>query len=313
MILCIGTMADQTFCHTVRALMSKNMKCDILDIGLLFLSGDIHLSFHDIDASFCINHLKYDFSNYKGMYARLVDISAQASSPALQKRASSFYQALRKFLSHIDIPVLNPPIGDQSNFTKLYHSVAIASANNWLMPRSCLTNNAETATAFIEKCNGVIYKGCSSVKTWARKLAPEDLERIELITKCPVLFQELVTGPDVRIHVVGEEAFAEKILSSSVDYRTIKGNQYESIDIPPIIKEGCLNLVKETATPFLGIDFKIEQNSNEWYFLEANNLPCYQGYDVRSGYKISSAITNWLKRNKYKRYGKDKNLSCVPA
>jgi len=193
--------------------------------------------------------------------------------------------------------VLNPPAGDQSNFTKLYHSVAIASSNNWLMPHSCLTNNEATALEFIEKHKDVIYKGCSSAKTWARKFVAADAGRLKGLKSSPVLFQQLINGPDVRIHIVGEEMFAEKIISSSVDYRTIKGNNYQKIEVPPIIQQGCINLVKETCTPFLGIDFKIEGKTGDWYFLEANNMPCYQGYDVRSGYKISGAIKNWFTNN----------------
>jgi hypothetical protein len=295
MILCIGTFADQTFLYTVKAL-SARLNVDIIDLGLLSISGDIFASIDTPNKSFFKCYIDYPLEKYSGIYTRLIEISKFAPSEHLKKRSSSFYQAIKKMLSNIRVPILNPLGSDNSNFTKLYHSIAIASSNKWLMPRSCLTNDYEVALSFIKSCKMCIYKGCSSVKTWAQQVSEGDLRRLKSITKCPVLFQELITGYDVRIHIVGEEMFAEKIISTSVDYRKVKGNKYEKIDLPDYIVEGCRRLVKETNTPFLGIDFKISKNG-QWYFLEANNLPCYQGYDLRADCNISNAIVNWFTKN----------------
>ncbi|MFL5629622.1 MAG: hypothetical protein ACJ788_28960, partial [Ktedonobacteraceae bacterium] len=60
------------------------------------------------------------------------------------------------------------------------------------------------------------------------------------------------------------------------------------------IAEGCIAIAQDCQTPFLGIDFKIQQNSGIWFFLEANSMPCYQGYDQRAGGAISRAIAEWL-------------------
>jgi hypothetical protein len=51
-------------------------------------------------------------------------------------------------------------------------------------------------------------QGASGTKTWR---GPHDADRddgrLALLGECPVLFQERIVGPDVRVHVVGERIF----------------------------------------------------------------------------------------------------------
>jgi len=44
---------------------------------------------------------------------------------------------------------------------------------------------------------------------------------------------------------------------------------------------------------FSGVDFKVS-DTGEWFFLEANSSPCYQGYDCRLGGAISDALADYL-------------------
>jgi hypothetical protein len=46
--------------------------------------------------------------------------------------------------------------------------------------------------------------------------------------------------------------------------------------------------------PLLGVDFKIDATSGAWVFLEANPMPCFQGYDMRCGGAIGTAILDYL-------------------
>jgi glutathione synthase/RimK-type ligase-like ATP-grasp enzyme len=294
MILCIGTLADKTFCHTLARLKEKEIGFDVLDIGYLCYKGKIHLSFQEPLKSHYFDFQQNCFSNYSAIYSRLIDISTGTTDELFRKRAASMCQALSKYLRVIKTPVLNRPLLDQTNFSKLFHAVHITTLTGWRIPRSCLTNQAEEAVKFFESCGGhVIYKGCSSAKTWISKLKQDDLSRLHVIARCPVLFQEQIEGPDVRIHVVGNEIFPEMICSPHIDYRLTRKNQYSFIEPPTEITEGCIALSEKTGIPFLGIDFKIDKHGN-WYFLEANNLPCYEGYDKRKKYAISDSIINWL-------------------
>jgi hypothetical protein len=133
------------------------------------------------------------------------------------------------------------------------------------------------------------------MKTWAVSWNPAEHEaRLGLLKATPVLFQEKIEGPDVRIHTVGAMTFAERIESCELDYRTTKGNCYQPITPPESILAGCTGLAEECNSPLLGVDFKIERATGVWYFLEANTMPCYEGYDRRAGGSISRAVAGWL-------------------
>ena len=100
--------------------------------------------------------------------------------------------------------------------------------------------------------------------------------------------------------VSGKQLFAEAIESDDLDYRVSKKNQYNSMLPPDNIANGCRSLSATCKIPFLGIDFKIKRTTGEWYFLEANTMPCYQGYDRRAKGAISRAIIEWLIDNRNK-------------
>jgi hypothetical protein len=70
----------------------------------------------------------------------------------------------------------------------------------------CLTNNPDVARKFIDECeHKVIFKGASSIKTWATRFdASWHNEWLSLLPNGPALFQELISGPDIRVHVVGD-------------------------------------------------------------------------------------------------------------
>jgi hypothetical protein len=297
MILCIGLAVDNTFCHTLSALKLAGVSFDVIDFGQLVYSGHISYPLDDISSTVISLHGEtYQISSYESVLIRLVDIAEGAPNEGLKAKSAGFYQALNRLFCNVPIAVMNAPLRDCSNSSKLYHSVALSAVAGWYMPRSCLTNNPEQAIEFIASCPaGVIFKGASAVKTWATLYDPKlHASRMKLLASCPVLFQERISGPDVRVHVVGEQVFAEIIEASNVDYRTASKNTYQGIELPQHIALGCLKLALDCETPLLGIDFKIERETGTWFFLEANSLPCYEGYDRRAGGTISQAIVGWL-------------------
>jgi glutathione synthase/RimK-type ligase-like ATP-grasp enzyme len=139
------------------------------------------------------------------------------------------------------------------------------------------TNIPDEARRVIEGCaDGVAFKGISGTKTWASGYEPALNERrLPLIANYPVLFQERIDDPDIRVHTIGDAAVAESIESPEVAYRRAKGNRYRSVELPPRIAEGCANLTREFGIPFIGLDFKVKRSTGEWYILEANTMPCF--------------------------------------
>jgi hypothetical protein len=300
MIFCIGLAADDTFCHTLNAIKRTGYAFDAIDFAQLALAGEFSAPLDEPEATvISVRGKRFELGSYDSVYLRLVNIAEAAPSADLRRRAEGLYQGLIRLFSHCEgIPVLNPPRGECSNFSKFYHAVALAQPRNWTIPRTCLTNQPSEARSFIDSCDQkVIFKGASSMKTWAVSWNPaEHQARLAMLNVSPVLFQERIDGPDVRIHVVGQKIFAERIESCELDYRTTRGNRYGAITPPDSILAGCIGLARECKTPFLGVDFKIEKETGVWYFLEANTMPCYEGYDRRAGGRISGALVDWLVR-----------------
>jgi len=297
MILCIGLAADDTFCHTLAALQLSRAAFEVIDFAQLALSGDIDAQLRDpAETAIRLGDRHFRLGAYESAYVRLVNIADEAPTDRLGQRAEALYQCLLRLLSHAAIPILNRPLGDCSNFSKFYHAVALARPRGWQIPRSCLTNQADVAKTFIESCGeNVIFKGASGMKTWATPYDPrKHNDRLSLLSTSPVLFQERIEGPDVRVHVVGDRVFAEMIESEEMDYRTTRNNRYHAIVAPEPIGSGCVDLAHEMSCPLVGIDFKVERTTDRWYFLEANTMPCYEGYDRRTGGRISEAVVQWL-------------------
>lgn len=72
----------------------------------------------------------------------------------------------------------------------------------------------------------------------------------------PVLFQELIEGDNIRVHVVEDECFPIKILAKKLDYRYDEGpnRSFHTCNIPNNIVEECLKIAKKHKLRFCGID-----------------------------------------------------------
>jgi hypothetical protein len=296
-ILCLGSAADRTFIHTLEALAQSGAAFDAIDLGQLAYSGTLEIPLDTpAAATIELHSRRYSLGSYHSAYLRLPPLIEEAPEERLAHRAMAQYRALTQLLQAASMFLVNPPIGDVSNGSKLLHALSLAPVAGFRIPRSCVTRSSEQARAFVASCpSGAIYKGASGTKTWARAYdADQDDGRLAMLEECPVLFQERIVGPDVRIHVVGERNFAELIDSPELDYRAARGNRFRPIEPPPDIAAGCLALARECGKPFLGCDFKLDRATGEWFFLEANPQPGYDYYDARAGGAIARALVELL-------------------
>ena len=297
MILCLGSAADLTFLHTLEALAHAGAAFDAIDLGQLAYSGTLEIPLDTPSAaSIDLHGRRYSLGSYHSAYLRLPPLVEEAPEERLAHRAMAQYRALIQLVQAAPMYLVNTPGGDVSNAAKLLHAVSLAPVAGFRIPRSCLTRSSEQARAFVATCpSGAIYKGASGTKTWARAYDEDrDDGRLQLLGECPVLFQERIVGPDVRVHVVGARIFAELIDSPELDYRAARGNRFSPIAPPPDIAAGCRALARECGKPFIGCDFKLDGATGEWFFLEANPQPGYDYYDARAGGAIARALVELL-------------------
>ena len=297
MILCLGLAADRTFVHTLRALARSRARFAVVDLAHLALGGSLDARPGAAVLRLGLGGVEHALDACESVYARVLDIAARAPTPQLRERSAALSIALAEALAASATPVLNPPRAAAFAFSKLAHGPELARERGWAFPRSCLTSEPEEARAFLASCPaGAIFKGASAAKTWVTVYdAERHAERLRELPAGPALFQELIVGPDVRVHVVGERVFCERIESSAVDYRHGGRNAFAAIEPPAAIAEPGRALAAELSLPFLALDFKLERASGRWVFLELNTAPAYEGYDVRAGGAISAALADWLR------------------
>ncbi|HVB41782.1 MAG TPA: hypothetical protein VNF47_03630 [Streptosporangiaceae bacterium] len=289
MTIFLGSAADPTFRYTVSALRQRGVEGEIADLGHLVLAGDLHLPLDGTTGSLDLAGRCHELA--PPLVARLIDISAAAPDRELAQRARAVQCSLANYLAALPWNQVVGGIQDNSNFSKAYQ-LSLARGRSWSIPRTCLTNDPDQAARFAA-ARSVIYKGASSAKTWAREFRPEDTARLPLLRHAPVLFQEQITGYDVRVHVVGDRVFGEAVRAASCDYRTDRAAAFAPVSVPEPIAADCVRLTRAMRLVFSGVDFKVS-DAGEWFFLEANSAPCFQGYDRRLGGAISDALADYL-------------------
>jgi hypothetical protein len=145
----------------------------------------------------------------------------------------------------------------------------------------------------------VIYKSGNSQTSVARPLTPDSRAELEIVRGCPLLLQELIVGPDVRLHLVGERAFAERIdFAGGEDARHGPRalRKFTATSILSEVLERCRAFARDNGLWLVGFDFKLDQETGEFVDLEANPMPAFEGYDFRSGRQISAALLELLHR-----------------
>jgi hypothetical protein len=289
MTIFLGSVADPTFRYTVHALRRRGVEGEVADLGHLVLAGDLDLPIDGTTGTLHMAGRRYDLAS--PVVARLIDISVAAPTQPLAQRALAVQSSLARYLAVLPWNMVVGGIHDNSNFSKAYQ-LSLAHGRSWSIPRTCLTNDPDEAAQFAAS-GSVIYKGASSAKTWASKFTPEDAGRLPLLSRAPVLFQEEITGFDVRVHVVGDRVLGEAVQAASCDYRTDHAATFSPITVPAPIAADCVELTAAMRLVFSGVDFKVS-DAGEWFFLEANSSPCFQGYDRRLGGAISDAIADHL-------------------
>ena len=285
----LGSGADPTFRHTVSAMAQRGVEGDIIDLGHLILAGELELPLDGTPGT--VELAGRTFTLDVPVVARLIDISGAAPSTALANRARAIQACLARYLRCLPWERVVGAPWDNSNFSKAYQ-LSLAFDRAWSVPRTCTTSDPDAAKAFVGSCNA-IYKGASSSKTWARAFGPEDVSRLPLLAGSPVLFQERISGFDVRVHVVGDQVFGEAAHATECDYRTDRSASFEPITVPQDIAADCVDMTRIMRLVLSGIDFKVSAEG-QWYFLEANSSPCYQGYDRRAGGAISDSLARQL-------------------
>jgi len=299
-ILVAGYQADRTISHTTARLAARGIPFKVLDLAQYLQAATVvqHPQCA-LSARIVLDGLTLDFDLYSAAYVRLIELREHRLLPrevAISVRRKM--AALEQFFVELPMRVINRPGGRQSNSSKPFQLVELHAAG-FRVPRSYSTNMPDApGLADLISIGQVVYKSNSAMRSVVDRAGRSHLHRLAHLPNCPVLFQDYIAGPDVRVHLVGPRVFGQQIRAKVVDYRypgPLDRVEYQSLDVPHEIAVLCQRFAEAEGLGFMGFDFKIAHDGT-WYCLEANPMPGYDAFDERSDHRIADALIDELRQ-----------------
>jgi glutathione synthase/RimK-type ligase-like ATP-grasp enzyme len=189
---------------------------------------------------------------------------------------------------------------------KLYQ-MQIAGSLDMRMPDTLVTNNASEVRKFRKLYGNIVVKplapeavksGKSVYFMYTELVERKEKLNLEGIEISPMIFQQAITGIDVRVTVIGDQIFATEIrkkgtLKNEVDWRVgiTDGRKlyYRATVLPEYLQMQCFALVKEMGLEFGAIDFIIDPDNNYW-LLEINPNGQWGFIEEQTGQPLSQAM-----------------------
>lgn len=245
----------------------------------------------------------FQLQDFTGIYPRLMDDRAlpelddQPEGSPARRHSRAFHDTLMRWMELSPAMVINRCAPMASNSSKPYQAQLIRQ-HGFLTPETLITNDPGLVRAFRDQHRRVIYKSASAVRSIVQELNDDDDQRLDRIRWCPTQFQAFVDGTNVRVHTVGDEAFATAIRSDATDYRYAARQAGEpaelrEVALAPELRDRCLALSRSLGLEFAGIDLKITPD-DEIYCFEVNPSPAFSYYEANTDQPISAAVARRL-------------------
>lgn len=299
MILLWGLENDSPLQLVRWALESRGAPHFFLDQARV-LESDIKVEYAaDINGTLTVGETSFPLADLRAMYLRPYDFREFPYFRRLEtadpdwRQAIYFEDILWGYAELTGGLVINRPSAMQSNSSKPYQGW-ISAQMGFCVPETLLTNDKERASEFREQNRKVIYKSISGSRSVVSIFDDNAHGRLEDLKWCPTQFQAYIPGVEYRVHVVGEQVFACRVLSEEIDYRYGTA-EYEVAQLSESVAARCVQLSQALGLRLAGIDLK-RSPEGEWYVFEINPSPAYSVYEHTTGLPISTAIAGLLCR-----------------
>ena len=207
-----------------------------------------------------------DFKDIRVAHIRCMAVNTPSTIPPVMNesnyselrsiflREQEYQASTRSFFNQMSlrnklvINTLTRAYVDHDTKAQLYHKL---NDGGFCVPDTIMTNNAEHAKAFFKKVGQAVAKPSIGIGS-TRRVNEYDIERLDELTRSPVLFQELIEGDTIRVHIVGNKVvLALRIIGEEgqIDSRT-NPQGFEYFKLPDIEED---KIVK--ATHSLGLNY----------------------------------------------------------
>jgi glutathione synthase/RimK-type ligase-like ATP-grasp enzyme len=243
--------------------------------------------------------LDLDIAAVRAWYVRslplpLPFLATDPAEYAAGRERRSFVAGFLSALRRGGAVFVNPPEAMAQHFRKLEQLDTLREAGV-PVPNTLATNDPDAVVAFAKEHEGaVVYKPLAG-GALCRRLEPADLEhdRLDLLARSPVLFQEEVAGADIRVYAVGRSVVGYEIRSGAVDYRGAKTTVLP-VDLTGAERVACLRAASACGMTLAGIDLR-RRPDGTFAVLECNPSPMFAAIERRTGARpVTEAIAALL-------------------
>ncbi|GAA0572811.1 hypothetical protein GCM10010172_66740 [Paractinoplanes ferrugineus] len=289
----IGTDTDTTTVHFAQRAHAAGHRVEFVNLRAVVR----HPWHFELDGWNGVAHLRsragveHHLPGDGSYYARVVDLSP-VLDPDEGPAWTRLVMGLTAFLDAARGTVVNRPSGQAHNGSKPLHEWWLAR-QGFLVPPSRTTSDRERILDFLDRHGPVIVKTITGVRGAAQLVDAGRFASFDA-SQGPVHLQRRIEGFDVRVHLVGGEAFAERIDGAVVDYRTRGADiTHRPVEVPDELVVRMRSAAETMGLAFTGWDFRVDAQ-DRWWCLEANPMPGYDWYDRRCDGAISAALCRVL-------------------
>lgn len=229
-----------------------------------------------------------DFGDIHAVYIRCAALNTPPTVPALlhgtayaefraQYLREQEYQAVThsffQRLTALGKLVINPLGGayiDHDTKAQFYMKLG---AQGFPVPQTLMTNDPQKALSFWREIGEVVVKPAVGIGA-TRKLNERDLERLDELGAAPVLLQEYVRGPTVRVHIVADQVvLALRVISEEgyVDSRSAP-KKFEWMALPEAEAQRIVRANRALGLHFAAWDV-LEGPDGRYLYLDCNPGP----------------------------------------
>lgn len=247
-----------------------------------------------------------DLDEVSAVYARPMDTDSlpelrdEPRDSPRRRHGRQLQEMWMRWMDRTRARVLNRPSAMASNGSKPFQCQWIREAG-FEVPPTLITNDPEAILEFRARHGSLIFKSISGVRSIVTELTDDLLPRLRLLRSFPVQFQARIPGDDIRVHTIGDRAFAARACTPGVDYRYAarQGHdlELEACDLPESVARRCCDLARRLGLDFAGLDFK-RTPEGRWVCLEANPCPAFSFYEEATGLPIAAAVAEYLAKGK---------------